>query len=389
MALAWDAPVAEQNIRIHRVFNGLLPPVVARNQPLPRWSLAERMQHYRTPGVSVAVLRNGEVAWARGVGVLVEGKPGAVTEETLFQAASISKPVAAAAALVLVQQGKLRLDEDVNRRLVSWKIPPDKMSRGRPVTLRQLLSHSAGLSVHGFPGYRADIPTPNLKQVLDGLDPANTRPVRLEGEPGKRWQYSGGGYCVLQQLIADVSGEAFEDFVRKTVLLPAGMRNSGFEQPLAAHLRSSAACGHTAEGELVAGCAHTYPEMAAAGLWTTASDLAKFAGELSRAASGRSSRILTPAMAKEMMAVQAGQFGLGIQVHHTPTEIRFSHGGANAGYRSELMAYVHRGDGVVVMTNSDQGNELAMEVVRSAAVEYGWPGLGPVRVRTTRRTSPD
>jgi CubicO group peptidase (beta-lactamase class C family) len=203
--------------RIKRVENGLLQPFAIKGQPSVQIKLADRMKYYNTPGISIAVIDKGRVEWARGYGVRETGGSEAVTPETLFQAASISKPVAAMAALRLVQQGKLDLDEDVNRKLTSWKLPENEFTREKKVTVRELLSHSAGLTVHGFEGYASDAPIPNILQVLDGLKPANSKPIRVDILPGTKNRYAGGGYVVLQQLLLDVSGKQFPLFMQATV----------------------------------------------------------------------------------------------------------------------------------------------------------------------------
>jgi CubicO group peptidase (beta-lactamase class C family) len=249
--------------RIKRVENGLLPPFVIKGQPSTQMKLADRMKFYNTPGISIAVIDKGRIEWARGYGVRETGGSAAVTPETLFQAASISKPVAAVAALRLVQQGKLNLEEDVNRRLNSWKVPGNEFTSEKKVTLRGLLSHSAGLTVHGFAGYASDTPAPTLLQVLDGVKRANSKPIRVDIPPGTKNRYAGGGYVVLQQLLQDVTGKQFPLFMRATVLNRIGMTRSTYEQPLPKERWSHAAVGHKSYGEKVKGNWHTYPEKAA------------------------------------------------------------------------------------------------------------------------------
>ena len=358
--------------RIKRVENGLLPPFVVKGQPGVQMKLADRMNFYKTPGISIAVIDNGRIEWARGYGVRETGGSEAVTPETLFQAASISKPVAAVAALRLVQQGKLDIDEDVNRSLTSWKVPENEFTSARKVTLRGLLSHSAGLTVHGFAGYAPDAPTPTLSQVLEGVKPANSKPIRVDIPPGTRNRYAGGGYVVLQQLLLDVTGKQFPVFMRATVTNRIGMTSSTYEQPLPKGRWSQAAIGHKSNGEKVKGNWHTYPEMAAAGLWTTPGDLARFAIEIQRSLAGKSNRVLSQKMARQMLTPQVGDSGLGFGLPGKEPSARFSHGGANEGYRCLLVAYKSTGQGAVVMTNSDSGSSLADEVLRSIAREYGW-----------------
>lgn len=258
-----DAP---QGIR--KVESCLPDPVIVKDHPHPCRTLVQRLADLHVPGVSVAVVHNGLIEWAQGFGVAQLGaKP--VDIDTLFQAGSISKPVAAMAALHLVQEGKLTLDSDVNTFLTTWKVPPSPAAPNAKVTLRELLTHTAGFTVHGFPGYSVNAAVPTVVQVLNGEKPANTPAIRLESIPGSKWNYSGGGYTVMQQLLLDVSQEPFPTLLHDAVLAPIGMTHSTYQQPLPSSLQSHAATPYSGDGQPVKGGAHTYPEMAAAGLWTT------------------------------------------------------------------------------------------------------------------------
>ena len=265
-ALGQKTPAVPDETKQHikEVEAGLLPNVVVKGDPHPGHSLSERMAALHVNGVSVAVIHRGVIEWAQGFGVMSVGGP-PVTPETLFQAGSISKPVAAMAALRQVQEGKLSLDVDVNTLLNSWKLPDAPVAGGKPVTLRELLTHTGGTTVHGFPGYAADAPVPTLVQVLNGEKPANTPAIRIEAAPGSKWNYSGGGYTIMQQVLIDVTKEPFPKLLHDTVLGPIGMTHSTYEQPLPAEMRASAATPYEVDGKPVAAGAHTYPEMAAAG----------------------------------------------------------------------------------------------------------------------------
>jgi len=373
----WGGQGAAVAARIRRVENGLLPAVTIKGRTLAPMNLIERMKHYRVPGMSIAVINRGALEWARGYGVAEAGHHRPVTSETLFQAASISKPVAAMAALFFVERGKLRLDDDVNATLISWKIPENEYTVREKVTLRRLLSHSAGLTVHGFRGYARGEPLPTLRQILDGRSPANSPPIRVTDVPGRAWRYSGGGYCVVQQLLMDITGKPFPEIMRSTVLDPLGMTHSTYRQPLPAEWARQAASGHRSDGTPVNGRWHIYPEMAAAGLWTTATDLARFAIEIQRAWRGESHTVLSRRMIHQMLTSQKDRVGLGLFLGGEGRRLRFYHGGSNAGFRCFLTAYVATGQGAVVMTNSDNGQPLAMEIIRSIAREYDWPDYRP------------
>jgi CubicO group peptidase (beta-lactamase class C family) len=360
------------------VERGLLPETTLLSDSARPASIAERMAHHRVPGLSLAVIGGYQVAWARGYGVRALGADEPVTPETRFQAASISKPVAAAAALRLVAEGRLELDADINHKLVGWKIPANGPWQPR-VTLRQLLSHSAGLTVHGFPGYGPGDPVPTLTQVLDGAPPANTPPVRVNLIPGTQARYSGGGYTVLQQLLCDVTGLPFAELMQQLVLGPLGMSSSTYAQPLPAALHGDAAVGHEMRGRgPIAGGWHTYPEQAAAGLWTTPSDLARFFCELALAQAGRSARLLPQELAAAMVSPQtAPHQGLGIFLGGEGEDRWAGHSGSNEGYICDATIFLDRGFGAVAMTNGQNGDDLVPEVFRSIASEYGWPNYLP------------
>jgi CubicO group peptidase (beta-lactamase class C family) len=375
--LGWAGVAAAQQAgdvaeRVRRVEAGLLTPVVIAGQQ-SGMLLEERLQHYRVPGLSIAVINDGRIEWAKGYGVVEAGGSSAVDTATLFQAASISKPVAALGALRLVEAGRLALDADVNASLTSWQVEQNGHTQVERVTLRRLLSHSAGLTVHGFRGYAAGEAVPGLVQVLDGAAPANSARVRPDTTPGARWRYSGGGSSVVQLLMQDVTGLSFPDLMRELVLVPTGMVHSGYEQPLPAARAAAAAVGHRGTGQPVAGRWHTYPEMFAAGLWTTPSDLARLAVAVQRSYAGASDGVVTAGMTREMLTAQAGEYGLGFAVARGPDWTAFSHGGANEGFRATFFAFADRGQGVIVMTNSDNGGPLISEVIRAVAQEYDWP----------------
>ncbi|MGA7156344.1 MAG: serine hydrolase [Acidobacteriaceae bacterium] len=368
---------AETQRHIEGVEAGLLPPVVVKGDAHAAQTLQERMAALHVPGVSVAVIHHGQIEWAEGFGVMKVGGP-AVTADTLFQAGSISKPVAALAALKLVEEGKLSLDADVNTELKSWKLPYGPEAKGKVVTLRELLTHTGGTTVHGFPGYAAGEPVPTLVQVLNGEKPANTPAIRVEAEPGTRWNYSGGGITIMQLMMIEASGEPFPKLLHDTVLAPIGMTHSTYQQPLPEDWKAMAATPYQGDGQPVVGGAHTYPEMAAAGLWTTPTDLAKYAIEVERSLEGKANHVLTKSMTEQMLTPGMGGWGLGVEIGGSKTDPYFTHGGVNVGFESDFAAYEKDGEGAVVMTNAQGGSRIADEVLRSVAAEYGWPDWKPL-----------
>jgi CubicO group peptidase (beta-lactamase class C family) len=334
---------------------------------------------FKVPGLSVAVIDNYKIAWAKAYGVTQVGGATPVTTKTLFQAGSISKPVAATGALYLVEHGKLSLDEDVNKKLVTWKVPENEFTRDQKVTLRRLMSHSAGLTVHGFPGYATDAPIPTLVQIFNGEKPANTDPIRVDFVPGSKFRYSGGGVTIEQQLMIDVTGTPFPQFMKKTVLDKIGMTDSSYEQPLPPARAALTAGGTYSDGKSVPGKWHIYPEMAAAGLWTTPTDLAKFAIEIALSKHGKSNRVLTQAMTQEMLKPQIEHVGLAFFLGDEKNPDQFGHGGADEGFQADLIMFSDSGQGIAIMGNSDNFFQIASYVESSVAKEYGWKSFARER----------
>lgn len=381
---AASTPEIQQHIQ--HVESGLLPAIVIKDDPHQAHTLSERMTAMNVTGVSIAVIHHGAIEWAQGFGLAAQG--GApVTADTLFQAGSISKAVATLAALRLVQQGKLSLDADVNTILKSWKLPAAPAAEGKSVTLRELLTHTGGTTVHGFPGYAADAPVPTLVQVLDGEKPANTPAIRIEAMPGSKWNYSGGGFTIMQQMVIDVTNEPFPRLLQDTVLTPIGMTHSTYQQPLPADRKALAATPYDFNGRPIPGGAHTYPEMAAAGLWTTPSDIARYAMEIETSLESKSNHVLSQAMTQQMLTAGMGDWGLGLEIGGSAANPYFSHGGVNEGFESIFVAYEHGGEGAVVMTNAQGGSAIAEEIMHSIATEYQWPDYRPI-VKTTVSVDP-
>ena len=357
---AGTAPLARDAARIERL---LRPAVRIADRPDTTFDLLDRMRYWHVPGVSIAVIDDFRIVYARGFGVTEFGGSRPVDSTTLFLAGSISKPVFATGALKLVEQGRLSLDEDVNAKLKSWRVPESRFTEREKVTLRRLLTHSAGLTVWGFPGYAADSAVPTVPQLLDGTRPANTAAVRNDTIPGARWLYSGGGFTIAQLLATDVTGEPFPALMRRLVLGPAGMTRSTYENPLPAARHSEAATGHERIDTPVPGRFHTYPEMAAAGLWTTASDLARWELALTRSYNGDDKEILSPAIARHMISRQmivgqqfgSGAYGLGVAVEGDGDSISFSHGGRDEGFVAGVMMWPKVGRGFVILTNGVSG----------------------------------
>jgi CubicO group peptidase (beta-lactamase class C family) len=360
--------------RMSRVTMGLLTKGASAES---RASLAARMAHYSTPGVSVAVIHDYRVEWASGFGVKHWGRTHPVTESTIFQAASLSKPIFALAVMRMVEAGVLDLDEDVNAYLTSWKVPPCGSWQPR-VTLRQILSHTAGFTVHGFPGYMRCDPLPTLVDVLEGRSPANTKPVVVDILPGTQCRYSGGGTAVAQQVVMDVFGKPFPEIMNEWILQPLGMMESTWEQPLPALRWPSAATAHLWRNRSVDGRWHVYPEMAPAGLWSTPAELAQACIELQLALRGESSKLFSKKTALSMLESGVDpEVGLGFFFSGEGENVRMGHTGWNEGFPSKMTFFRDKGMGAIIMLNSNQGWDLLDEIERAIAVEYGWPGYFP------------
>jgi CubicO group peptidase (beta-lactamase class C family) len=349
--------------QILRVEGAQLP----NRQGLDPYTIPELMKRFHVPGVSIAVVRDFQVQWTKTYGMadVLSGTP--VTAQTRFQAASISKPVAAFATLRAVQAGKLSLDENVNKYLKTWKVPDNEYTHAG-VTLRALLSHTSGTGDgFGFPGYDPSTPLPTVEQILDGKPPSNTGPVF--------WERSGGGIEIEQLVLQTAYDKPFAQLMQELVLGPVGMSDSTYEQPLPPGKDESTARAHDAGGKALNAKWHVYPEQAAAGLWTTPTDLAKLGIEVQKALRGES-RLLSRATATEMIApIGTGGFAVGFGIEKHGEGWYFTHSGSNWGFRCDLLMHRLKGYGVVVMTNSDSGNQIISEIEARVAVAAGWDTL--------------
>ncbi len=357
--------------RISRIENGLYANVQYFGDSIPKFNIEERLRELGIPGVSIAFINNGEIEWARAYGMADSSENRPMTPETMLLAGSISKPVAAIRAHQLAEQGLISLDSNVNNYLSSWKVPDNEFTEEEKVTIRRILNHTAGLTVWGFPGYDKGDTVPTVPQVLDGE--GNTDAVRVYKEPGESWQYSGGGYTIMQLAITDLEGKTFPEIMQTEVLDPLGMTGSTFENPLPEKYHSIAATGYRTNGDEVEGKWPIYPEMAAAGLWTTPSELILYAKEFQRISNTQEDGILKASTTAEMLTPGLNDHGLGPVIE----EFTFGHGGADEGFRAELIAWKDEPFALVIMINSDNSS-IAREIKLSIADEYGLPGIEPI-----------
>ena len=355
---------------INAIENGLLKGIQVKGETPEVFNIEEQMKVHNVPGTSIAIIENGKLKWAKGYGIANTNTNQKVDVNTLFQAGSISKPVAALAALKLVDEGKLDLDEDVSTYLKSWKLPDSKFTDTEKVTLRRLLTHTAGMTVHGFPGYTQKDSFPSINTVLNGK--GNTAAILLDTIPGSIWRYSGGGYTVMEKIVEDVSGLSLEDYMSKNILPKMDMTNSTYSQPIKESMQNNISAAYYGDGKIIEGLWHNYPEQAAAGLWTTPSDLAKYLIEIHEIYTSNSNGVLSKETVNAMLTKDKNDWGLGPSLRENNNDLIFGHGGKNAGFTNDMMAFAKSGNGVIVMTSADNGGRLIGEVLRSVSNYYNW-----------------
>jgi CubicO group peptidase (beta-lactamase class C family) len=361
--------------RISRIENGLQPNLqiqLGDNMPIPTFNIEKRMKELGIPGVSIAVMNNGIIEWAKAYGISDSIENRKVTTETLFQAGSISKPVAATRTFQLMEQGLIDLDLNVNTYLSSWKLQDNEFTKKEKVTLRRILNHTAGLTIAGFLGYVKGETIPSIPEILDGK--GNTDPVRVYKKPGGDWSYSGGGYTIMQHMNTDIDQKQFPEIMQEYVLDPLGMKSSTYENPLPEEYHSIAATGYNFDGTQVEGKWWIHPEMAAAGLWTTPSELILWGTEIQQIFQTQKDGLLKAKTVNEMLTPEHGEDqGLGPYVlKHT-----FGHGGATEGFRADFTAWKETPNAVVIMVNSQTGNVIIKEILLSIAKEYNLQGIEP------------
>lgn len=365
--------------------NGLIKAIVVRGDSTDTYSIKDRMAYHKVPGVSIAVVKNGKIQWAKGYGMANTNDSTEVNTNTLFQAGSISKPIAALAPLKLMQENKLDLDANVNDYLVDWKVEENELTQKEKVTLRRLLTHTAGMTVHGFPGYRQTDTFPSINTVLNGE--GNTPKIYVDTLPDSIWRYSGGGYTVMEKVVEDISGLPLEEYMTESILKPLQMTNSTYEQPLPARYHGNASAAYDYEGNIIEGLWHNYPEQAAAGLWTTPTDLATYCITIQEILAGKTESILSKQTVESMLTKHENDWGLGPSLAWAGDSLRFQHGGKNAGFTNDMIGFAYSGDAVIVMTNADNGGRLIGEILRSVSSYYDWGIAEPRMVELAKPAS--
>lgn len=372
----------EVETKIKQVESNLTGSIQIENIAPVKWTLAERMKFYHANGISITVIKDYKIEWTKSYGWADSLEQRPVTPITRFQAGSNSKSLNAIGVLKLVQDGKINLTEDINNYLKTWKFPYDTLSKGKKITIANLLSHTAGITIHGFPGYEIGDTIPTLTQILDGKNPANTKAVRSIYEPSLKYQYSGGGTTISQLIVEDVTGLPYDEYMWKNVLKPIGMINSSYTQPPTKTVEKLLATGYYNNGKPVKGKYHIYPEQAAAGLWTTSNDLANYVIETQLALEGKSHKVLN----REMTMLRLTPYvdsssAFGIFILNKGGVKYFNHGGVDEGFVSQYIGSFEGGNGVVVMTNT-YNTAFFNEVIYSVASTYNWKNYSP-EVRKT------
>lgn len=367
------------NEQIAQVETNLSGGLVIDGKP---FTLAERMKHYNVAGLSVAVIDNYQIVWAKGYGYADKKEDRKVTTSTLFEPGSISKSLNAVGILRLAQEGKLDLYQDINQYLVNWKFPYDTVSHGKKITTAQLLSHTAGLTVHGFPGYHRDSAIASVTDILDGRAPSNTEAVRSYTEPGKEVRYSGGGILITQQMLTDLTKQRYEQYMYEHVFRPLGMTNSSYNQPPSVAQSKNLATGYKSNGDEVPGKYFVYPEKAAAGLWTTPTDICKYLVEMQLAYNGKSSKLLNQEMVNLHVTPYKNDVAMGTFLQDRNGEKYFVHSASNEGFTGYFLAGLTNGKGVALFVNSEDGYVL-LELLNSIALVYNWAGFGKPEQITT------
>jgi CubicO group peptidase (beta-lactamase class C family) len=372
-SLTTCAQSAETQDKIRQAESNLVGSIqMADEKP---WTIQERMEHYHIKGVSVAVIRNYKIEWAKGYGWADDSLKIPVTTHTLFQAASISKSLNAVGVLKLVQDKKLDLYTDINNYLTTRKFPYDSLSKGKKISVANLLSHTGGLTVHGFGGYEKGTPLPTIVQILNGEKPANSPPIRSMYAPGLKSEYSGGGITISQLIVMDITRQPYDKYMYNNVLKPMGMTESTYQQPPVSKKPDILAAGYRPDGKEIKGKYHVYPEQAAAGLWTNPTDLGKYIIETQLALEGKSHKVLNQQTTQLRLTPYIDKSAaLGVFISDQDGAKYFGHNGANEGFRCEYIGSLEGGNGIVVMVNSDNGN-IIPEIFNSIAKVYGFKGL--------------
>ena len=369
----------ERRQKFSSIEDRLLPPVIIEDS-LVQFRINSQLEKYKVKGASIAVIDEGEIIWNEGFGLTNEYD--SVSTYTMFQAGSISKPIAALAALKLVSEGKIDLDTDINEYLSSWTLSGTSFDSIHKITLRKLLSHTAGINVSSFSGYQSSDSIPTLNEILNGE--ASNKKIELVAIPGVEWNYSGGGYAIIQKIIEDVTNEPYYDFLKREILNPLKMDHTRYL--FTSNDSTLSVSAGFVDGQILNDNFLIYYQPTAAGLWSTSQDLAKFCLGIQNIISGDRTDLISRDLADEMMKKNLNDWGLGFQLKYAGDSLMFQHDGNTKGFTASLKAFVGKKKGVVVMTNADMEQNLIPEIIRTVAFHYEWSVEEPVKVDPIKLT---
>jgi CubicO group peptidase (beta-lactamase class C family) len=375
LVAATGAPPIEE--RIARIERGLISPLQLEGEPVAQRTLGDAMAESGVPALALAIVDRCAVVWSGGWGALGDGES-PVTGSTPFQVGSVSKTGAATVAMIMVAEGRLGLDDRVNDRLRTWKLPENDLTRETPVLVRHLLTSSAGLTRSAFLLNRG-APPPSIPAMLrgDAAGPA----IVVEETPGERAVPSNAAFLLLQHVMEEVVGVPLPGLADRRLFRTLGMHDTAFE-PVDEAFLNRAAGGHRGNGTAIEGKAPLVPA-APGGLWSSAEDLGRLLAALMASWHGHAGSLLPRSTARQMLSRQLGDMGLGVHVRGEADASSFQQAGGGIGSSSHIIAYPEVCQGAAVVVNSDRGRRLIAETLAAVGSEYGWPEL-PLRVSRTR-----
>ena len=364
-----------QTSKIREIENNLteVKELLFEDSVIKKYNILERMHFYKIPSVSLAIIENGKIKWVKTYGYADIERKRPANKTTLYQVASISKSVNSLGLMKLIQDGKLSLTNDIRNYLKTWVFPDNEFSKNKIINLKNLLSHTAGLSVHGFIGYSMKDSIPTINQILDGKRPSNNEAVKPIFPIGDHFEYSGGGYTVIRKILDDHISTNYDSLMTALVLKPLKLTNSTFSQPLLSKYKNYA-YGTNKEMQTLEGNYYIYPEQAAGGLWSTATDIGKFIISIQEALKGKPNALINEQLTKEMLTPVLNNYALGFGIIEKGGEKYFWHEGESFGYNSMYYGSFTTGKGVVILTNAypENGQPFIKELLNSVAVACEW-----------------
>ncbi len=363
----------------HSILNNLRKQVQFLNTDNTTFSLEQRMKALNINAVSIAVIKNNKIDWSSTYGVTMASSPAIANCNTVFQAASISKPIAMMGALRMAEKGIIDLDKNIQSYLTDFQLPQGKQTSDNPVTFRNILNHTSGINPSGYWGYGHDEAIPSDLDIVNGVKPTNSDALAVLAPPATQLRYSGAGYTLAEIAMQDIFKQPFESIMQRWIIEPSNMKTADFTQPIDRKKHQSIAHGHQANGTAVKGGWRNHPEQAAAGLWTNANDLASFLTEIGKGYRGKSA-VFSKGVINELFNQEIENHYYGFRTLATGDNLAIAHYGGTQGYRSAMVLDVTTGNGAVILTNSNNGSLLTGDILRSVAKHYQWPYLNAIFV---------